>query len=137
MFTRMRNKARSEEGFTLIEIIAVLVILAILAAVAVPKFFSLQTEATTRALDGALAEAAARINIYYAQQVLQGVLPANIDYTTELTGASADLGDFTITAVDETTDPTKVSVTVTGKSDASVAPALRGQSATKAFVRPQ
>lgn len=136
MLTRIRNKARNKEGFTLIEIIAVLVILAILAAVAVPKFFSLQTEATTRALDGALAEAAARINIFYAQSVLQGTAPSAIDYTTELTTLSKDLGDFEITAVDETTDATKVTVTVAGKNDPSVAPALRGATASKAFVRP-
>jgi prepilin-type N-terminal cleavage/methylation domain-containing protein len=35
----------NQDGFTLVEIIAVLVILGILAAVAIPKYFDLQAEA--------------------------------------------------------------------------------------------
>ena len=38
-----KNLVKNEEGFTLVEIIAVLVILGILAAVAIPKYFDLQS----------------------------------------------------------------------------------------------
>ena len=40
-----------QKGFTLIEIVMVLVLLGILAAVAVPKYFDLQEEAEKKALD--------------------------------------------------------------------------------------
>ena len=52
---------KNEKGFTLIEIIAVIIIMGILAAVAVPKFFSMQEDAKRAALNGALSEAAARL----------------------------------------------------------------------------
>jgi len=48
-------KRRNQGGFTLIEIIAVLVILTILVALAMPKFFSIQDEARKKAVQTALA----------------------------------------------------------------------------------
>jgi prepilin-type N-terminal cleavage/methylation domain-containing protein len=86
-------------GFTLLEIIAVIVIMAILAVVAVPRYFDLQAQARQKAMETAMAEAISRVNGYFAQQVLSGVVPQDIDY---LTGdpLGSDMGDFTLTVMD-------------------------------------
>ena len=76
---------KNEEGFTLIEIIAVIIIMGILAAVAVPKFFSMQEDAKRAAINGGLSEAAARFNHAYARFILDCKrAPTGI---TELTSA--------------------------------------------------
>ena len=46
----------NQHGFTLIEIIMVLVLLSLLAAIAVPRFLNLETSALERAIDSGIAE---------------------------------------------------------------------------------
>lgn len=71
-------------GFTLIELIMVIVILGILAAVAIPKFFNLSTDANTSARDGVVGGIRAGIQTYVAD-------PANTSHgwATDLDGLGA------------------------------------------------
>jgi prepilin-type N-terminal cleavage/methylation domain-containing protein len=104
---KKKNVLKNEKGFTLIEIIAVIIIMGILAAVAVPRFFSMQEDAKKAALNGAISEAAARFNHAYARYILDNKrAPSAIAdlYTPAYLGASAgtagtgeSIGDFNVT----------------------------------------
>jgi len=62
----------SERGFTLIELVIVIVILGILAAVAIPKYEDMREQARTAALKGQLGAIRSAVAIQYARNALNG-----------------------------------------------------------------
>lgn len=57
---------RRSSGFTLVELVIVIVVLGILSAVAVPKFFDFTTDAKEAACKGALGGVRSAVANYYA-----------------------------------------------------------------------
>ncbi|CAB5138138.1 hypothetical protein D3OALGA1CA_3680 [Olavius algarvensis associated proteobacterium Delta 3] len=86
----------SEEGFTLIEVILVMVILGLLAAVAVPKYFDLQTRSRAQTVRIAFGELESRLHQHMARQLLHGQTWQAISLASS--NVDMDLGpDFAVT----------------------------------------
>jgi prepilin-type N-terminal cleavage/methylation domain-containing protein len=106
---------KNQKGFTLIEIISVLVIFGILTAMAVPKYFSLQDNAKKKTAYSALAEGKTRVMLYGARGFLNtSSWPSGTEYTGTALG---DAGDFTLSF---SYSSPRFTITATGKSSTSV-----------------
>lgn len=62
--------SRREKGFTLIELVIIIVVLGILASVAIPKYKSIVAESKEAAAKGALGSLRSGISIYYANEAV-------------------------------------------------------------------
>lgn len=82
---------KNQNGFTLIELVVVIVVLGILAAIAVPKFVDLKAESQSAALKGVAGAISSASAINYAARtvdVTKGVATANTTLTCQ-TAANA------------------------------------------------
>ncbi len=66
---RITSRMRDQRGFTLIEIIMVIVLLGIIAAIAIPKYVDLRTEAADATASGIVGAIVSSASIGYADLV--------------------------------------------------------------------
>ena len=79
---KIRSGIRDQRGFTLIEIIMVIVLLGIIAAIAIPKYIDLRTEAADATASGIVGAIVSSASIGYADLVTHNSASTFPNFTT-------------------------------------------------------
>ena len=85
---------KRQSGFTLIELVVVIVILGILAATAAPKFMNLQGDARISALNGLKGAVKSAVSMTYSKAILKGIEKSE---TGKVCATGSDLNGATCT----------------------------------------
>jgi len=71
----MQNKIQSSLGFTLVELVMVIIILAVLSATALPKFINVSSDAKKASLKSIAGSMQSTINLVVAKAITKGLQP--------------------------------------------------------------
>lgn len=123
------KRLRGQEGFTLIELVIIILVLGLLAATAIPKFYDMTTAAKQAAEKGVVGGVRGGIAIVYASNLMNGAtgtaaFPVWVGGTIPGTAGSANLffsnvispgidADWTVDGSSVFTGPTGVTYTYT------------------------
>lgn len=125
---QLKEKSGWSGGFTLIEVIAVLVVVAVLAALAFPRYLSLIDDARQQALEGALAAGTSHISLSYGRLALQvGREPPMVAVAADATATPPRSTDYVYSFAATATPG--INITVTEAKDVTLTD-------TREWIRP-
>lgn len=107
---------KSVKGFTLIELMIVVAIIGILAAIAIPKFADLVTKSKESAVKGSLGSVRSAVSIYYSDT--EGVFPSTGSLSTALTAGSKYLKELPYVAIPKPANHTNTNTVADTLADA-------------------
>lgn len=93
---------KKQSGFTLIELVVVMVILGILAAVALPKFFNMTGQARVAKMNGAVGAVQSSITLAHAKWLAAGA-PTTAGTTIAFEGGTLDVATDMVNGYPKTT----------------------------------
>jgi prepilin-type N-terminal cleavage/methylation domain-containing protein len=94
LWEKEMKKFRNEKGFTLIELIVVIVILGILSVIAVPKYLDLRADAEKGTAKGVTAALRGAVTIHHARYLMDNTQ----DYDAKIIANGIETEDITIVA---------------------------------------